>query len=214
VYGEASPVAEAALSRTLLPIAFEEPYPGFDPDQAGRRLEAAGWILDRDGLRYRNGERLSLAIVTPNWGGHVEVAQLIEAAWEAVGAEVSLEVAPGFGLLREAHDRNRYNLIGINFFGTDPDVLRPMFSSGGLYNWMNLEDPALDDLLHRAASQTQDAAARDALYAQALAAIRRQSLILPVRDYVNLVVASDRVRGVSFSYQGWFPLLHDIQPAP
>lgn len=214
VYGQTSPVAQAALSRNLLPDGFDDPFPAFDREQAEDRLEASGWSLDPDGVRRRDGRPLSLVIVTPTWGGHAEVAQLLEAAWESVGADVAIEVAPGFGLLREARDRNRYNLIGINFFGTDPDLLRPMFSDDGLYNWMNLKDLELDRLLSEAAAQPLAVGDRGGLYAEALSRIRQQSLILPVRDYVNLVVAADRVGGVSFSYQGWFPLLHDFHPAP
>jgi hypothetical protein len=35
-----------------------------------------------------------------------------------------------------------------------------------------------------------------------------------VRDYVDLVVANDRLTGLAFTYQGWFPLLLDLRPAP
>jgi len=44
--------------------------------------------------------------------------------------------------------------------------------------------------------------------------IRDQSLILPLRDYIDLVVVNDRVTGLAFTYQGWFPLLLDLRPAP
>ncbi len=214
VFGPASPIAEAALSQGLLPSGFNNPYPPYDPARAAALLEEAGWTADPDGVRRRAGLPLQLSIVTPNWGGHVDVAQLIEAAWERIGAAVTIEVAPGFGLLREARDRGAYHLIGINFFGTDPDLLRPMFVSDGLYNWMGLHDPVLDRLLIGAATRDLPAAERDLLYDQALSRIREQVLLLPVRDYVNLVVASDRLDGISFSYQGWFPLLHDFRPAP
>jgi ABC-type transport system substrate-binding protein len=142
------------------------------------------------------------------------VAQLLEAAWETVGAEVEVEVAPGFGLLKEARDAGEYNLIGINFFGADPDVLRPMFVSNGLYNWMNVADPLLDEALARAATTAVSLEGRRTLYADAARMIRDQSLILPLRDYVDLVVVNDRVTGLAFTYQGWFPLLLDLRPAP
>jgi ABC-type transport system substrate-binding protein len=138
----------------------------------------------------------------------------LEAAWEDIGAEVQVEIAPGFGLLRDAADRGEYNLIGINFFGTDPDLLRPMFTSDGLYNWMNVSDPELDAVLLQAATAPPSQNDRKGLYADAARAIRDQSLILPIRDYVDLVVANDRLTGLTFSYQGWFPLLHDLAPAP
>jgi ABC-type transport system substrate-binding protein len=124
-----------------------------------------------------------------------------------------VQVAPSFGLLKEARDAGEYNVIGINFFGADPDVLRPMFTSDGLYNWMNVADPELDDLLTRAATTAISQDERRQLYAGAARLIRDQSLILPVRDYVDLVVASDRVTGLNFSYQGWFPFLIDVRPA-
>ena len=214
VFGEHSSVAEGPLSRNMWGYADDVSFPAYDPESAQRRLEQAGWVLGADGRRSRDGVPLSLTVVTPNWGNHPEVSQLLAAAWEAVGAEVEIETAPGFGLLKEASDRGDYSLIGINFFGTDPDLLRPMFTSSGLYNWMNVSDPALDGVLSQAATTAASQSDRQALYADAARAIRDQALILPIRDYVDLVVADNRAGGLAFSYQGWFPLLHDLHPGP
>ena len=41
-----------------------------------------------------------------------------------------------------------------------------------------------------------------------------QALLLPIRDYVNLVVAHTRVQGLRFSAEGWFPILVDLRLAP
>jgi peptide/nickel transport system substrate-binding protein len=213
VYGETSPVAEGPLSHNNWAFSTESPFPAFDPASAADRLQAAGWKAAASGARERNGDPLALKVVAPNWGYHPEVAQLVEAAWEAVGAEVDVAVAPGFGLLREAVDAGDYNLIGIEFFGTDPDVLRPMFAIGGLYNWMNYSDADLDEVLTRAATTAISQDERAVLYDEASRIIRDQSLILPVRDYVDLVVVNDRLTGLRFTYQGWFPLLLDLRPA-
>jgi peptide/nickel transport system substrate-binding protein len=212
VYGESSPVAEGPLSQNNWGFSDGSPFPSFDPAAAAERLQAAGWLLGADGLRDRDGEPLALEIVAPNWGYHPEVAQLLEASWEAIGAQVEVRIAPGFGLLKEAADAGGYHAIGTEFFGTDPDVLRPMFAGDGLYNWMNVADPELDDLLTRAATTSISKDERAALYADAARLIRDQSLILPVRDYVDLVVANNRLTGLRFSYQGWFPLLLDLRP--
>jgi peptide/nickel transport system substrate-binding protein len=152
IFSEHSSVSEGPLSTGMWGYAKDSPFPAFDLESAGLRLDQAGWILGDDGRRSRDGVPLSLRIITPNWGSHPEVSQLLEAAWEGIGAEVQVEIAPGFGLLRDAADRGEYNLIGINFFGTDPDLLRPMFTSDGLYNWMNVSDPELDAVLLQAAT--------------------------------------------------------------
>ena len=71
----------------------------------------------------------------------------------------------------------------------------------------------LDDILTRAATTAVSQEERRVLYADAARIIRDESLILPVRDYVDLVVANDRLTGLRFTYQGWFPLLLDLRPA-
>lgn len=213
VFGPTSSVAEGPLSAGLWSDPEHPVFVAYDPANAGRLLDAAGWPLGPDGRRSRHGTSLNISIITPGWGSHPEVALLLESAWEALGAEVEVELAPGFGLLREAQARGKYNLIGINFFGTDPDLLRPMFSSDGLYNWTAYRNPSLDSMLTQAAALPSGSKERRSLYLEIGRIIRSEALILPVRDYTNLVVASDRVTDLHFAYSGWFPLLRDLQPA-
>ncbi len=125
-----------------------------------------------------------------------------------------IETVAGFGPLREAQAAGEYNLIGVNLFGTDPDLLRPFFTADGSYNWSNVRSAELDRLLLEGSQLTGDGAARAALYMQAADLIREQALLLPIRDYINLVVANARVLDLRFSAQGWFPNLIDLQLAP
>jgi peptide/nickel transport system substrate-binding protein len=215
VYGQYSPVAQGPLSAVTWGYTPDTAFPEFDPEQAEDLLLAAGWQdTDGDGVRQRGNTRFSLHIVAPQWGSNPDVAQLIQAAWVRLGAEVTLEVAPGFGALKEAQSAGAYNAIGINFFGMDPDLLRAMFASDGLYAWTGFADPAVDDLLRRASQLSQDPTRRQELYAEFASLARDQALLLPIRDYINLVVASNRVQGLRFSPQGWFPFLVDLRLAP
>lgn len=215
VFGEYSPVAQGPLSAVTLGFAPEYPYPEYDPASALSLLEAAGWVDDdNDGLRTRNGQPLSLRIIAPNWGQNPDVAQLIQAYWEMLGADASLEVAAGFGPLKDLQSGGQYNAIGINFFGTDPDLLRSFYASDGLYNWAQISDPAIDDLLVSASQMSLDPQGRLERYAQFAERLREESLLLPIRDYVNLVVTDSRVQDLRYSAEGWFPLLIDLGLRP
>lgn len=215
VFGEYSQVAQGPLSAMTLGFAPAVPFPDYDPAAALSLLEAAGWSDDNnDGLRTQDGAPLSLHIVAPNWGMNPDVAQLVQAYWEMLGADVSLEIAAGFGPLRELQTEGQYNAIGINFFGTDPDLLRSFYTSDGLYNWTQFSDPAIDELLLSASQMSQDGQGRLERYAQFAEQARDEALLLPVHDYVNLVVSSSRVRDLRFSAQGWFPLLIDLGLGP
>lgn len=215
IFGPYSPVSEGPLSSNTLGFTPDFPYPGFDRSQAGDLLDQAGWIdQDGDGLRSRAGEPLALTLVVPPWGSNSDVGQLVAAAWEAVGANVRLEVAPGFGPLKEAQSAGEYHAIGINFFGADPDLLRSFYASDGLYSWTGHKNEALDLLLERGAHEWLDSETRLGLYAKVFEHIRDECLLLPVRDYVNLVVSNRRVSNLRFSSQGWSPLLIDLSLEP
>ena len=152
--------------------------------------------------------------MVPDWGSNPEVGQLVAAAWEALGARVTLEVVAGFGPLSEARAKGNYHAIGMNSFGTDPDLLRPFFASDGFFNWSGYRDPALDELLSQAAAAFDSDQQRSDRYAELAEQVREQWLILPIRDYVNLVGVNRRVEGLRFSPQGWFPYLIDLRLHP
>jgi peptide/nickel transport system substrate-binding protein len=212
IFGEHSLVAQGPLAATIFSPAPRHPLPDYDPEVVEALLESAGWEdADGDGLRSRGGLPLELQIVAPSWGSNPEVGQLIQAAWRKFGASVTLEVAPGFGPLKEAQSKGKYNAIGMNLFDTEPDLLRSFYSSTGLYNWSGIEDPELDQLLIQAAQTSLDDSLRFDLYEQITERIQELALQLPIRDYVNLVVATNRLQGLHFSTQGWFPFLIDLR---
>lgn len=214
VFGPMSPVAQGPLSAERFGSLLSAELPAYDPSEAIRLLGEAGWIMDQEGLlRSADGATFILTLVAPVWGSNPDVAQLIKVAWEDIGAEVDLQIAPGFGPLREMQAAGEYNVIGINFFGTDPDLLRPMYSSGGLYNWSGYANEALDLSLQKAAQATGEGELRTLLYQQSIEHIVSQSLVLPIRDYVNLVISRNDVTGLNYSAPGWFPFLIDLEPA-
>lgn len=215
VFGKSSPVSEGPLSHQLFDYTTESPFPSFDENLASALLDQLGWAPDTtSSRRYKNGEPLELDFIVPSWGSNPEVGQLISAAWERLGIRVNLEVSPGFGPLREAQESGEYHLIGINFFGTDADLLRSFYASDGFYNWSGYADPQLDQLLAAALEVTHDPETRHVYYSQVAEIIRDQVLIIPIRDYVNLVVARSELGGLHFSPQGWFPYLIDLHRIP
>ncbi len=215
IFDEYSPVAQSPFLASSYDLEPQETFPAYNPETAVALLEEAGWkITGDDEVRTSNGVPLELHIVAPPWGSNSEMAQLIQADWEAIGARATLEIAPGFGPLKEAQTNGNYHAIGLNFFGTDPDLLRSFYTSTGLYNWSGFEDPEIDQLLYQAAQMPLDLDARLQLYEQFSSRVREEALVLPIRHYVNLVVTSNQVEGLHFSAQGWYPILIDLQMAP
>jgi peptide/nickel transport system substrate-binding protein len=206
VFGGYSPVASSLLASNTFGYSEEHLLPPPDQNRAVELLQGAGWELV-DGRWQKDGEVLQLKVVVPLWGMNPEVGQLLESEWRKLGLEVDLQVSPGFGPLLEAQSAEDYHVIGFNSFGTDPDLLRSFFSSGGFFNWSHFASSRTDDLLNRASQVEQ----RLELYAEATRLVIDEWLVLPIRDYVNLVVVDSKIRNLRFSPQGWFPYLIELE---
>ncbi len=236
IFQRFSPVADGPLSQATQYYSPDvASLYAHDPGQAQSLLFAAGFTGIRDdGILFiptgpaatpepgqptptaetaPSGIPLQLIMIVPPWGLTPEVAQLIQSQWRELGIEVEIRQVAGFGQLQEAARSGDYNLIALNFFGSDPSLLSQFFATGASLNWTGYSDFELDTYLQEGTRQP-DPDTRAQMYAAAQTRIMEQALILPIRDYVNLVGASADLQGVAFDAQGWFPLLYNFSLSP
>jgi peptide/nickel transport system substrate-binding protein len=181
-----------------------------DIGQARTLLEGVGYKdTNADGILDIGGINLELTIVVPPWGSIPEVAQLLQDQWLSLGVKAVLQPVPTLTALREKIQSGEYNLVAFYSFGLDPALLNDYFLTGGNINWTGFSSPDLDNILQNAVRQTDPEVRRD-LYAQAQNIIMDEALVLPIRDYVNLIAAQSPIKGLSFDTYGWFPVLNNI----
>jgi peptide/nickel transport system substrate-binding protein len=67
--------------------------PAFDSAAAGATLDAAGWVKGADGIRAKDGKKLSLSFIYDSslGSGGSAAAELAVAAWKAVGIEAKVK---------------------------------------------------------------------------------------------------------------------------
>jgi len=212
VFQGQSPVAYGPLT-SVTPYydpAVETLYP-FDPAFAQSLLQGAGWgDADGDGIWDKDGEPLQLTMVFASWNQTPEVAQLLQSQWRDIGIEVELIRVPDFPTLRDYAQRGDFNLIAFYDFGVDASLLNRFYMSGASGNWSGFSDAELDGWLQEAVRQV-DPETRAGLYMSAQQRIMEQAVVLPIREYVNLVGSTARLDGLIFSAQGWWPLLRNLQ---
>jgi peptide/nickel transport system substrate-binding protein len=144
----------------------------FDPAAASALLDAAGWQRGPDGIRVRDGRRLSLSYVY--WTGLPVIAAIavqIQAQLRAAGIEVSLRT---YNLsLLFAHDgpyaRGNFDLAFVQFFNYDDPEDTLFFSCAARapagFNYARWCDSRYERL-SEAGIATVDRATRRAVYAQ------------------------------------------------
>ncbi len=81
---------------------------GFELDREGAAelLEGAGWVMGGDGIRERDGQRLTLELVNgfPSSQEHGDVAEFVQAQLGEVGIDVEVIVTPDSGSYEERLD--------------------------------------------------------------------------------------------------------------
>ncbi len=210
IFYDTSPLAYGPLSAATAGYdpAVRDSYP-YDPDQATALLEEAGWRdSDDDGVRDRDGEPLLLDLYLMSWGYMPEVGQFLAAQWAELGIAVNSQTV-SYPEALTIGSEGGHHLMPFTLSGGDPDILRRFFDSQSSFNWSHVNDPQLDQWLEEAV-QTTDMAQRAALYSQVQRQVMSQALVIPIRDYVNLNGVSNRVEGLRFDAQGWFPWLIDV----
>lgn len=126
---------------------------GYDPDEAARLLDEAGWVPGADGIRVKDGQRLELTTwVAAVFPLNQQLDELVATQWERIG--VSLKIETPDQATATAGQRDPLQLpVAITHVGrVDPDVLKSNFHSGSARNALVSQDAALDALLDELSS--------------------------------------------------------------
>jgi len=136
---------------------------------------------------------------------------MLRAQFKDVGIDLQVQVV-AYPAAMEAAKNGEHHLAAMVFSGSDPSVLNLTYLSAnadGGFNWSKVRDSELDRRLTEAVSAL-DLGQRANLYMQAQEQIMDLALVLPIRDYVNLNVASAKVKGLQYDRRAWFPWLYDV----
>ncbi len=211
IFRDRSPVAGGPLAAATL--GFDPAVKSFylyDLTKAQALLDEAGWKdTNGDGVRDKNGQPLRIEAAVMGFGFVPEVAQLLEAQWRQAGIELATQVVP-YGTMLQAGREGSVNMISFLISNSDPDGLRPFYYSQGAQNWSKVADAQLDEWLLQAAASSKWDSRRQA-YGLVQQRVMELALIVPIRDYVNLNMASAQVKGLRYDARGWFPWLVDVQ---
>ena len=172
-------------------------YP-YDVDAAAALLDEAGWdTVGSDGVRTRDGERLTLEIL--NIAGEVERRQVIQIAqdlWSDLGIDASIREIDGAGF-PSTMAAGDYQLA-YGWFGENQE---PVFNLWLGTNWQNFgNEPALD--LLRGVSSTVDRDARGEAIREFQRVVAEEAAMLPLAPRPLLNVASDRLDGYAPTLSG------------
>ena len=182
----------------------------FDQDEANRLLDEAGWTdRDSDGIRMKDGERLSVRWIawTPVPDDREALANAIQSDLAEIGFEVVREVLEP-GAYNEQYGPKTFDLTDWGFSGVDPDLLRSHLHTDGFQNASQVSDPEIDALLEQGVATT-DQDERNAIYSQLQQWNAEYTAIVPLYSPSLISAVNDNVHGLAYDLYGR-PLFYGV----
>lgn len=188
------------------------------PDRAAARqiLDELGWKPGPDGVRVKDGKRLSVSFLDTqgNREKRLDLITMFRRQLKDVGIDLRVDNVP-FGTYAQKAGAGDFDLLGGSLFAPDPDVLRRIYGTDGrsLLAVFKGQDPELKQLLEAGARALSDEE-RVKLYAQAQRIIVDKTYSIPAYVLIYSVAAANSVQGLAIDAHG-FPLFNDawIQPS-
>ena len=174
-------------------------YP-YQPDEARRLLDAAGWIDGNgDGVREKDSQPLRFVLLVRDDNLNKAIGEKLAADWAAVGVVADVTPVSLAGMVSDFLAPRTFEVALTNWDQVgDPDPYSQWHSSqatGSGQNYTGWSNPEADALIEQA-RRTTDQAQRQALYEQFQAIFADELPALPLYYPVYTYGVSSRVNNV------------------
>ena len=174
----------------------------FNPTEAQRLFDTTGVTFDEEEERFLSdsGLEMALTLIHPDTEKHVQMAEIIQAGWEALGIDVTLEAKPYEQVLQDLENRAYETaLVDINLTRSpDPDPY-PFWGQAQVQSGQNYADwdnRSASEFLEQA-RMTVDFGERERLYRNFQVLFMREMPSLPLLYTTYTYAISNDINGVS-----------------
>lgn len=205
-------VAFAPMAPTLpgFDPSLKQYEPGYDPAQASALLAEAGFTPGADGTLRKDGQPLTLTLLTFARAPNEDVATLLQSQFKAIGVNVAIQQFDTPTAAKAATE-GQYDLLLWRYDRNDADVLNVNLHSSriGSSNRFGYRNPQVDELLDQAAREL-DEATRASYYVEAQKLIMADAPWQPLYIPVDVMAISSKVHDFQLASMGRI-LLNEAQ---
>ncbi|MGD7001999.1 TIGR04028 family ABC transporter substrate-binding protein [Corynebacterium halotolerans] len=221
LFSDSYPLATSSVAATALGYRDQGDAYDFDPERAEQLLDEAGWLPGPDGIRVKDGERMSLTVneAVPQPRSR-EVITKVQEQLRRIGVEIHLNPGDHASQNADSLDQDNIQIRHTMVGRADYDVIKSLYHSDNRNELLNLNphtgeigDRQLEDLLEAIASAPEEAE-RDRLAGEVQDYLTEQAYVLPlfeepqvfglqpyVRDFQPEAIGRPSFYGVSIDEQ-------------
>lgn len=123
----------------------------YNPDTANKMLDEAGWVLGSDGIREKNGKKLSFVWDTYTESKYVEtMIPMIKADWQKIGVKIEPNLMEFNALVEKVYTKREFDMYNMAWsLSIDPtsrDIFHSAYDVPDGNNSVGLRDAEIDRL--------------------------------------------------------------------
>ncbi len=194
IFTENYPVATSELAATAKGYTDESDALAYDPEQSEELLDDAGWTVGADGIREKDGQRLSLTVYEAKPQPlSKQTLELVSQQLAKIGVELNVKAADAGSYAADILDPLKTPLYHSMVGRADNDVIKSQYHTKNR-NTLLSNDAELDRLLEAVASEP-DAAKRDEASAAVQDYLTEQAYVIPLFEEPQVYGAAAYVHG-------------------
>ncbi|WP_311878421.1 TIGR04028 family ABC transporter substrate-binding protein [Microbacterium forte] len=201
LFTENYPVATSVLSQEALGYKDESEHYAYDPEKAEELLDEAGWTEGSDGIREKDGERLSITVyeAAPQPLSK-QTLELVAQQLAKVGVELTVKPADAGSYAEDTRDPLKTGFYHSMVGRADFDVIKSQYHTKNR-DVLISNDAELDALLEAVASEPDTGKRAEA--SQAVQDyIAEQAYVIPLFEEPQVYGTATYVHGVDFESVG------------
>lgn len=193
LFPEQSP-ATNTVSQSTPGYASNAELLAYDPEGAGKLLDEAGWELGDDGIRYKDGQPLTVELTDYYQYAYFE---LIQQQLKEIGIDLQIKTVT-FAERSVILENGDYEIISGGLTRADPDIIRTVYAIDQQNTNQRIERIPLDDLFQETLTVTDDAE-RYALLAGSISEqLITEGYALPLVESLGAVATAKDVKGFRY----------------
>ncbi|MBA5237463.1 MULTISPECIES: TIGR04028 family ABC transporter substrate-binding protein [Pectobacterium] len=212
LFSDNYPQATSPLAKTAAGYVDLSSKLTFDPAQANKLLDEAGWKTGSQGLRQKDGKTLELtAYESLPQPQNKETLQLVSQQWAKVGVKLNVLAGDAGSKTVDSLDPLKTGVAPAMVGRADPDVLKSQYyptvrnvllqKGGSSDKVKDFVDPHLNTLLDGIAAET-DRSKRLALVGEVQNYLIDQAYVIPIFEEPQVFAGAPTTKGISFEAVG------------
>lgn len=212
LFSDNYPQATSPLAKTAAGYVDLSSKLTFDPTQANKLLDEAGWKTGSQGLRQKDGKTLELtAYESLPQPQNKETLQLVSQQWAKVGVKLNVLAGDAGSKTVDSLDPLKTGVAPAMVGRADPDVLKSQYyptvrnvllqKGGSSDKVKDFVDPHLNTLLDGIAAET-DRSKRLALVGEVQNYLIDQAYVIPIFEEPQVFAGAPTTKGIAFEAVG------------